>query len=92
MSKQPTTDGMWQLQLQNKFSLLSSTEASPSMQSKSRSDPEQPKSNQGSVVVKDNESDKSKPLRVANLNIVNNAVISETVKKKNETEQNKTNK
>ena len=69
MSKQPTPDGMWQLQLQNKFSLLSSAEASPSMQSKSRSDPEQPKSNQGSVVLKDNESDKSKSLRVANLNI-----------------------
>ena len=61
---------MWQLQLQNKFSLLSSAEASPSMQSKSksRSEPEQPKSIQGSV-LKDNESDTAKYLRVANLNI-----------------------
>ena len=70
MSKQPTTDGMWQLQLQNKFSLLSSAEASPSKQSKSksRSEPEQPKSIQGSV-LKDSGSDKAKSLRVANLNI-----------------------
>ena len=64
MENKSTSDGMWQLQ--NKFSLLSSTEASPSVQS--RSDPEQSKSIQGSV-IKDNESDTAKSLRVANLNI-----------------------
>ena len=55
---------MWKLQ--NKFSLLSSAEASPSVQS--RSDPEQSKSIQGSV-IKNNESDTAKSLRVASLNI-----------------------
>ena len=40
MSNQPTADGMWQLQLQNKFTPLSSTETSPSSGSKSRSNPE----------------------------------------------------
>ena len=66
MSIQSTPDGMWQLQ--NKFSLLSTAESSPSVQSKTRSDPEQSKSNQG-CVLKDNKSDTSKYLRVANLNI-----------------------
>ena len=66
MENQSTSDGMWQVQLQNKFSLLSSAEASPSVQS--RSDPEQSKSIKGSV-IKNNESDSAKSIRVASLNI-----------------------
>ena len=66
MENQPTSDGMWQVQLQNKFSLLSSAEASPSVQS--RSDPEQSKSIKGSV-SKNNEPDSAKSIRVASLNI-----------------------
>jgi hypothetical protein len=66
MANQPTSDGMWQVQLQNKFSLLSSAEASPSVQS--RSDPEQSKSIKGSV-IKNNEPDSAKSIRVASLNI-----------------------
>ena len=66
MENQPTSDGMWQVQLQNKFSLLSSAEASPSVQS--RSDPEQSKSIKGSV-IKNNEPDSAKSIRVASLNI-----------------------
>ena len=78
MSTQSTPDGMWQLQ--NKFSLLSTAESSPSVQSKTRSDPEQSKSNQG-CVLKDNKSDTSKYLRVANLNIDRGLIKKEDVLK-----------